>query len=43
MVVINGIKNYKDLNEHFLVILAMLANIPIAIGCFYAVLILPSL
>ncbi|MEP0264922.1 hypothetical protein [Dokdonia sp.] len=38
MVIISGIKNYKDLSEHFLVILAMLANIPIAIGCFYAIL-----
>lgn len=37
-VLISGIKNYKEATEHFLVILAMLSNIPIAFGCFYAVL-----
>lgn len=42
-VLISGIKNYKDLTEHFMVILAMLSNIPIAFGCFYAILHLPSL
>ncbi len=43
IVLINGIKNRKDSGEHILVILTMLANIPIAIGCFYAVLMLSSL
>ena len=38
MILINSIKNYKDIGEHFLVILTMLANIPIAYGCFYAVM-----
>lgn len=40
IVLVNGIKSYKDMGEHFLVILAMLANIPIAYGCFYAVMII---
>lgn len=43
MVLINGIKNYKDIGEHLLVILTMLANIPIAFGCFYAVVALSGL
>lgn len=43
IVIISGIKNYKDIGEHFLVILAMLANIPIAMGCFAAVLTLSDL
>ena len=43
IVLINGIKNHKDIEEHFLVILTMLANIPIAFGCFYAVIALSGL
>ncbi len=42
MVLVNGIKNYRDMAEHFLVIVVMLANIPIAIGCFYAVMAINS-
>jgi len=37
MVIVNAIKNYKNIREHFLVILAMLSNIPIAFGCFVLV------
>lgn len=43
IVIINSIINYKDLPEHFVVILAMLANIPIAFGCFYTVLTIADL
>ncbi|WP_299212990.1 hypothetical protein [uncultured Dokdonia sp.] len=43
IVLVNGIKNYKDIGEHFLVILTMLANIPVALGCFYAVITLSDL
>ena len=38
IVLVNGIKHYKDMAEHFLVIITMLANIPIAFGCFYLVM-----
>lgn len=38
LVLVNAIKNYKDIQEHFLVIITMLANIPIAYGCFYLVM-----
>jgi len=38
IVLINAIKNYKDIQEHFLVMITMLANIPIAYGCFYLVM-----
>jgi hypothetical protein len=43
MVLIHGIKNYKDIEEHFLTIFIMLTNIPIAFGCFYAVIALSDL
>lgn len=43
MVLVNGIKNRKDMGEHFLVILAMLFNIPLAIGCFYVVILITNL
>lgn len=38
IVIINSIMNYKDIAEHFLVILGMLANIPTAFTCFYVVM-----
>ena len=38
VVLVNGIQHYKDMAEHFLVIITMLANIPIAFGCFYLVM-----
>jgi len=43
IVLINGIKNHKDMGEHFLVMITMLANIPIAYGCFYIVIAIEKL